>query len=312
MNRVSDMVTFITRRVGNVTAAEALRELNIAWAEMWDSQDLPGCLETVLIRPDDETARYLALPGFVGRVQGLRFAAWGPTIQLNYPTTYFQGNGPRWQSMLEWKSIDVEPLARQVQNVSPLTFKVPAPLEDDVTITVVGNATGASRARENVTLRAGERSVTSTIAFGPEIDSITKTAYCAKDITICDKDDNELAVLGAAELETRYIIVQLYDFCNRLIDFTCQSFEVLYKKRCPVLFFDEDTIPAPHHVAVQNQAVASLLAARSGDGDLTRANVYSARAAKAVSAFSQAELRGTSVKLNTGRTRMYTEYYGHL
>jgi hypothetical protein len=97
-----------------------------------------------------------------------------------------------------------------------------------------------------------------------------------------------------------------------MLDLACQAFEVLYKKRCSVLFFDEDTVPAPHYVAVQNQAVASLLAARSGDGDLTRASVFSARAAKAVSAFSQAQMRGTTVRIDTGKNSIYTEYYGHL
>jgi hypothetical protein len=312
MNRVSDMKAFVVKRVGNVTAEEALRELNTAWQEMWDSQDLPGCLESVLIKPEDGSARYLALPGFVGRIQGIRYAAWGPTIRLNYPTTYFQGTGPRWQSLVEWSSVDEEPLKRQVLNVSPLTFKVPAPLDEDIAITVVGNATGAERARETVTLLRGERSVTTSIAFGPSISSITKTAYCAKDITVVDKDDNELAVLGAADLQCRYMIVKLFDFCNRMLDLACQAFEVLYKKRCSVLFFDEDTVPAPHYVAVQNQAVASLLAARSGDGDLTRASVFSARAAKAVSAFSQAQMRGTTVRIDTGKNSMYSEYYGHL
>lgn len=312
MNRVSDMRTFVINRVGNVTEAEALRELNTAWAELWDTQDIPGCLETVLIRPDDSEQRYLALPGFVGRINGIRYASWGPTIRLNYPTVYFQGTGPRWQSMLEWASVDEEPLERGLDNVSPLTFSVPAPLAEDVTITIVGNATGAERARENVTLLAGERSVTTTIAFGPRVSSITKTAYCDKDITISDKDGNELGTLGAASLQSRYIIVKLYDTCSRLLDFNCQSFEVLYKKRCPVLFFDEDTVPTPFHVAVQNQAVASLLAARAGDGNMTRANIFAARAAKSVTAGAQERLRGTSVRVDTGKNSLYTQYWGHL
>lgn len=312
MNRVSDMRTFVINRVGNVTDAEALRELNIAWAELWDTQDIPGCLETIFIRPESTEQRYLSLPGYVGRINGIRYASWGPTIRLNYPTVYFQGTGPRWQSLLEWAAVDEEPLARQVENVSPLTFSVPAPMDTDIEITVIGNATGAERARENVTLLAGDRSVTTNIAFGPSISSITKTAYCDKDITVTDKDENELAVLGAASLQCRYIIVKLYDTCSRLLDFNCQSFEVLYKKRCPVLFFDEDTVPTPFHVAVQNQAAASLLAARAGDGNLTRANIFSSRAAKAVSAGSQDKLRGTSVRVDTGKNALYTQYYGHL
>lgn len=312
MNRVSDMRTYIINRVGNVSAAEALRELNTAWSELWDSQDLPGCLETVLVRPVDESDNFLAMPPFVGRIQGIRYAAWGPTIKLNYPTTYFQGDGPKWQSLIEWRSADEEPIKRQIQNVGPLTLKVPAPLTEDVAVTIIGNATGADRARETVTLRAGDRSVETLIGFGPFISSITKTAYCEKDITITDKDDQEIAILGASELQSRYIIVKLYDFCNRFLDLSCQSFEILYKKRCPVLFFDEDTIPAPHHIAAQNQAVASLLAARSGDGDMTRANMFSKRAAVAVTAFSQAQLRGTQVQVDVGRDDLYSTFWGHI
>jgi hypothetical protein len=305
------MRTFVINRVGNVTETEALRELNTAWQELWDTQDVPGCLETVLVQPEDRTAQQLALPGFVGRIQGIRFATWGPTVRLNYPTAYFQGMG-KWQSALEWAAVSEEPIKRQLTNVSPLTFTLPAPIADDVQITVVGNSTGADRARETVTIHAGDRAATSTLAFGPFISSITKTAHCAKDITITDKDAIEVAVLGASELQTRYIIVKLYEACFNYVDVSEQSFEILYKKRCPVLFFDEDTVPTPFHVAVQNQAVASLLGARSGDGDLTRASAFSARAARSVSAMAADRQRGTTVRLDTGKNSLYTRYRGRL
>lgn len=312
MNSVADMKAYVQAKVGTISAVEVLKELNLAWSTLYGVSDIPNSLATIFVRPASGTQNYITLPGFVGRVQGVRFSNWGPTIRLMYPTNYFSGTGPRWQSMLEWRSVDEVPTSAEIQNIGPVTLSVPAPLADDLEVTIIGQAAGASRARETVTLPAGERSVESATGFGPILDSITKTVYAAKDVTLTDKDGNEIAVLGAAETQTRYIEIKFSDSCGNYIDFNCQCFEVLYKKRAQVLWFDEDTIPAPYHVTVQNAAVASILAGRSSDGDMTRAAAFAGISAQSATRFAQDQLRGTDVRVITGPNNMYTQWSGHL
>jgi hypothetical protein len=312
MNRVSDIRTFISNRIGGaISDADVLREINIAWQEIWDAYDLPNCLETILVRPEGGES-FLTLPGCVGRVQGIKFSQWGPNVVLNYPTTYYAGTGPKWQSLLEWRSVDIAATKRALDNVGPLTLKIPNVLETDVEVTIIGPGAGSARIKEVVTIPAGEREATSDAAFGPDIRNITKDVVTAFDITIYDKDDNEVAVLAADQFETRYILLRLWDACNVYINPVSQCFEVLYKKRCPLLWFDEDTIPEPHHLTVQNAAVASILARRSGDGDLKRANVFAARAGVMMGQLSAGELRGTSVPVNVGQNSIYHRWWGHL
>lgn len=307
MNRVSDMMDFVRKRVGTVADDIILRELNLAWSAIWTAEDLPNCFQTILIKPSSGD-RWMSLPGFVDRIQGIRYASWGPTIKLNYPTTYFNGQGPRWQNLLEWRSVDVEAVKRQIDIVAPVTLTTAAPLSADVEVTIIGEGAGSGRLRETVTLPAGERTVTSSKSFGPTITSITKKVYTESDITVSDSAGNELAVLGSAELETRFVVVKLHDCCDQFINLNCQCFEVLYKTRPPVLWFEEDTVPTPHHNAVQAAATASILASKSGDGDLKRAAAYAQQAQMATSKFTQNELRGTDTPVITGGNPLITRW----
>jgi len=162
--------------------AWVIDKINDIAEEMYATQDITGCLRemTINIDADDDGPVYsslVALPYYVDQLRGLRFSVilGGKIPMETMQPRYSLGHG--WQNnpySLPFRIVrDNAPLKRDISNASVLTFTIAEPQTADITLSVVGKTTNASRAQETVTLVAGDITVSTTGNF-EDVETISK------------------------------------------------------------------------------------------------------------------------------------------
>ncbi len=311
-NRVTEIKEFIRPRVGQqISDAEILREINLAWSQIYATNTLPFSTGSVFIKPPPET-KIITLPYYVEGIRAIRAAKYGPNVRLNAPDFYFSDSKPQQINPFEFKRLPDSAINREFLQGQPLTIWLPRAQDEDIEVTVIGQGAGADRARESILIPIGEREATTSQAMGPSIVSITKSIFTQVNIEVRLADGTEIATLPNDQLATNYVSVQLTDQCCNLLHYDLQCFEVLFKRRAPLLWFEEDAIPDNFHIPVQNLAVANILMARSDKDSTERAANFGIMARGGLQAIRNENAVGTDYSIRTGTNPFTTNYNGDI
>jgi hypothetical protein len=212
--------------------------INEAAQEIYSHKDLPVVLKEVYCKLTNGTK--IALPPFVGEIRAMRSQRWNDKWSL-------LDMRPRY-SAVDWTTkfdkvriIGEAAIVNEITNASVLTVTVET-ADPELIITVVGETTTSNRSVDAITMDAvsklGVKSFT-------DIRSIKKNKVTDDNVIITDADGNEIALIYADQLESRYMIVDVSDYPT-LIDCAGQGIfvmEVLYKPRLPRMELDADEFP---------------------------------------------------------------------
>lgn len=250
----------ISTELGISVATDAERswiieKINDAARELYESQDITGCLREQTFNADSDGPQFsslVALPYYVDQIRGMRFSKlMGGKISANdMRPRYHFGRGWGTDSFVMPYRIVREraPLKRDISNASVLKFTIPEAEAVDVVINIVGETTNSARSAEQVTLIAGDLSVTSSGNF-VDVTHIEKSAVNVNDIIITDVEDNELGVIPNSEVIPIYKWLELQDsnagFAGSTQFNQLTAMDFLYKVRFTPFVNLYDEFPCP-------------------------------------------------------------------
>jgi len=243
------------------TRSRLLELINEAAEELWENNDLPGCLRELFVRvPADYV---IFLPSYVGELRSIR------DTDLRRPWT-LSDLRPRyhvheWPSnWMGWRFIGTSAIKAEITNSAPFTLAIPV-ADSELEITITGQTANAARRADTITMSA--LSNLATLGF-TSVDAIRANKLPTYDVTITDADDNEIAVLHSNSLETRYLMydVSEYPSVGNCSDNT-RLMEVLYKMRLPRLENDDDLFPVPEYDKILASKTVQLFAERQQGGE---------------------------------------------
>ena len=232
--------------------------INEAAEELWESEDLPGSLQEVVLKvfPNSE----LALPYFIGELRAARSRnlKYRYTIKDLFPHYTNQPADFEWK---EWRFKGYSATQRAIENAAPIQFDMS--VADGSIITVEGKTEDSNSTVDTIIMDATSKVGTKSFS---SIRAITRKSAGTYDINITDANGNELAVLYNNQLETRYIIVDVSQYPNYI---ECEDgsigVEVLFKVPLFRLNADGDSFPIPSwDTLIANKAVQLFTEAKPG------------------------------------------------
>jgi hypothetical protein len=261
-----------------------VEKINDAAREIYESDDIPGCLRELTFNIDDEAqeSSLVSLPGYIDKIRGLRWTSvqGGKIPQNDMRPRYHLGKG--WGAnafSLPFRTIrEVYPLKRDISNASILTFTIPVAEATDITITIVGRTNNSDRFSETVVIPAGDLTV-DTVGNYEEVHSILKAEANLYNITITDVEDNNLGVINNGDLSPAYKILELIDGnLGPQVNYGGQTaIDILYKTRFTPFVNLADEFPCPNCDRILFYKFAEYYLAQQ-PGRLTDAMAASAKA----------------------------------
>ncbi len=301
---LNDVLKLVQSRTG-LNDVDALREVNFAWRELWDMDDLPGSLWEVSISPENQVPPRMSLPWYIGQIRGVKMNWQRERMTLNTPHVYYQNN-EYYQSPFTWRILGKSPLMRSITNATRLDLTLGQNESAIVSVTIIGPTDTAAQTTETIVFPIGTRTK-STVNNFVDINSITKSTITANDISVKDSLGQEIAILPNSEYEASNTIVQILDKCMGTC-FTCGCFDIFYKLPLPILYNVNQLIPNESALVHKTLELITLnkpdqmpLAAayhQKADGMLANANANAAW--------------GISMPLDLGNSPFNTKYYGDI
>lgn len=240
-NMLKDVIDFVQSRTDMASREDVLREINFAWREIWNSDDLPNSVFEMTVKPFDDTAR-IALPHVVGVLRGVKANLGRIRVDLNTPRPYYQDES-YYQSPYTWRILGVSPLSQSITNATQLKFTI-AEAEDELfKVVVVGPNDNAVEGRDQLNFAPGITELYTTMRF-VDARSIVKDRILKSNVEITGANGEDFGIIPNLEFEARNTIVQITDKCLQCCN-NCRCFDVLFKKPAPYLYYDEQPIPYP-------------------------------------------------------------------
>ncbi len=238
IRRVASEVGITSPNENPEQKARLLDIVNVAANEVYENEDLPVSLKEIYLRANSN--KELALPPFVGELRAIRQSEdyrldWNlHDIRARYQNEPWRTN---WRN---WRIKGYSPIQTEITNAAPGLITVPI-ADSSIIITLVGETSNSSRWSERVILDLVSKS---WIGSFLDFTAIKKNKVTDYNITILDADNNEMAIIFADQLDSRYIIVDVSQYPN----LTCCPdgtfiMEVLYKPRLQRLERDDDEFP---------------------------------------------------------------------
>lgn len=216
------------------------QKINAAADEIWNSVDLPGCLQEDYFNLGESAV--ITLPYYVHRIRKVKPCEFGINTKLNGPipaySDHYYTNSP-WN----WRILRETPLMRDIEEASTLEIRPEIQLESDVLISFAGPTDVADRGQETVTLSAGESSV-QTVNRYEDLDLLQKHSKTAANLHVYDAKGNEVAFIPNHILPAKNTQIQVYTRCDSNMLNRCLS--VLYKPILPYMSEDLDVFPEPY------------------------------------------------------------------
>ena len=261
-------VAYILDRVGkklginpndNHQRSIMLDYLNEGAQELYEESDMVGSLvEDSFYVQGNKT---IALPSNVSSVRAIREKeSQYPWNLSNLVERYARNNIE--QDDRTWRIKGYEPF--KVTPTSFASMKATATQSmTDISLTVVGTRSDASRFVETVDMDATSNTFSTTFTA---IESIIKSDVCTYDISIKQSDDTVVAVIPNNEKESSYLIVDVseYPWESDAAQDDTHTLEVLYKKKLPYLSKDSDEFPADGYDNILVNKVMQLFMEEQG------------------------------------------------
>lgn len=227
--------------------AYILQVINEACDEIYSTTDLPVILKEVDIQVTKDLR--MALPGFVGEIRAVRVLKNWDWANYKFSLMGIQSKfaGNNWAN--KWSNFEIigeSPIANELLTQLPLKFSYPV-IDPTLIISTVGESSNSNRVVDNTPM-AG------LTVYGSKnyinITSLKKNRLSDYNVTITDANDNELAVIYADQLDSRYLLVDISKYPDLAGTDCCVGdtpygymATVLYKPRLNLLVNDEDEFP---------------------------------------------------------------------
>jgi len=299
---LKDIIEFVMSRT-NLTRESSLREINYAWRETWKSDDLPDSLFEITMEPIDSNSR-LSLPWYVYQLRGVKQNFLRMRIHLNTPRPFYQDDS-YVQSPFVWRLLGTSPLIRSITNATTVNLSFTEPVTEEVIVSLIGPDDNGSNVREQITFAPNETTKRSTKRY-TDFSTITKDKITETDLIVTDASSNELARVPNLDFEARNMVIQITDKCFVCANF-CRCFDILYKKKVPYLYYDEQYVPDEE--VIQAKTMEWILMPK--DGQETKTQMFSEKARQLISQFNGDD-RGTEFKIDLGLNKFTTQYRGKL
>lgn len=300
---LKNVIDFVRSRT-DLTRDNALREINFAWKELWNSDDLPNSVFELSVTPLDDNAR-ISLPHYVGEIRGAKQSTWGrERVILHTPRPWYQDDVYA-QSPFVWRILGTSPLLTSVTNASTVTLTFDKPVTERTIITLLGPNDNGGTVRDQITFEIADTTHESTERF-TDFQSITKDLLTPANLKVTDANNREIAIIPNDAYEAKNTIVQITDKCFKICNW-CRCFDVLYKKTTPILFYDETAVPFEEVLMAKTLEWIAL----PKDGQEQKAAMFADKARNLLVQFNGNEV-GVDHKLDVGRNRMPTLYHGYL
>lgn len=297
------VIDFVMSRAGFAKREDALREINFAWVEIWNSDDMPNSVFEITVKPDDSNP-LISLPWYVGVLRGVRLNASKERVHLYTPRPYYQDQH-YFQSQYTWKVMGTRPLMRSIINATTMTFTIDKPEASVFNVYAVGPTDSASEDNETITFQPGETSMPCTKRF-TDLTSLTKDAFTLTDVNIIGANGEELGIIPNVEWEARNTIVQLTDRCIIESNF-CRCFDILYKKVAPILYNEYSTVPNEEVLMTKTMEWISL----PKEGQEQKALLYGTKSATLLSNFNN-NVSSIEKRLDLAENKFCSRYWGYL
>jgi len=301
---LKNVIDFVVSRT-KMSREDALREINFAWRETWNSDDLPNSLFEISVTPVDSNAR-ISLPWYVGEVRGVKQNyGYGRTrIELNTPRPYYQDQ-VYLQSPFTWRNLGSSPLVRSITNATTVNLTFTEPVTKAVTVSLIGPNDNGSNDREQIVFDINDITKTSTKRF-TDFNAIAKSVITETDLIVKDSNDVELARIPNLAFEAKNTIWQITDKCFVACNY-CRCFDVLYKLPAPYLYFDEQAVPFEEVLMAKTMEWIAL----PKEGQEQKAVLYGEKAKQLIIQYNANE-RGIEHKIDLGINKFNTAYVGNL
>lgn len=302
-----DVIEYVKSRAGIPNRDVALREINFAWKELWNIDDLPGSIMEISAQPETTSGRF-TLPPFVGKVRAVKSNSSRLRVFLLTPRSQFQA-AEYIQSPYSWIELGTHPLYQTVTNATTLDFSITEAEDIQFAVTIIGPTDRASEDREQITFPIGTLSVQSTKRF-TDVRSISKEIFTKSDVLIYDSTETEIGMIPNNAYEGRNTIIQVTDRCTSQLCTECKCYDILYKSPVPILYYDEQSIPGGYDEALMTKTLEWIMLPKEGQDQ--KAILYGEKS-KALMQFNNEESGvGKTQKVDLTGNRFCTQYYGYL
>lgn len=310
------ILTEVARKTGvdlTDTAQRALLvdEVNKAAREVYRAKDLPVSLKEVFIRATAE--REIALPPFVGELRAIRSGCKDYcTDKWQLHTMYPRYTKEEWVNQWKnWRKKGTSPIAIEWEETAPGTIIYPE-IDNDLTITIVGETANSNRAVDNIVVSATSVSWTKTFL---NITRISKNKITDYDIVLEDAAGNECAIIYADQLEARYQLIDVSEYpthasgCCACDDGT-MVLQLLYKPVLPYMSLDTDFFPVEGYDDVIIVKTLQLLT-EDEEGKEQRAILMDAKAKRLLNEISGDRQGHIKRKISFKRNPFFRTNYRH-
>lgn len=293
-----DIISFIAARTGLKDREAILREINYAWNEIWNSDDLPNSLFEVTVVPSDSADKRISLPYFVHRIRAVKESGSRLRVTVNTPRPYYQ-DGSYDLSPYTWRELGSSPLSRTIENASLLKFSITTPETARFTVTVIGPDDNAVETRDQVIFSPGDLEKWTTKRF-TDATSIVKDALLSSNVSITGANDEDFGIIPNLAYEARNTVIQVTDKCACVCT-SCNCFDILFKKPAPVLYYDEQAVPFPEVLMTKTLEWIEL----PKDGQEKKALIYAEKSKALLNSYNANE-RGVEKKIDLGTNHFCT------
>ncbi len=230
----------------NTTERAKLVDLvNEAARDLYTNPDaqLPIALQEVYVRV--EANKEMALPPFVGELRAIREGCLDYcTEKWELHTMLPKYHKTEWKNQWKnWRDKGYCAIAYESLDGAPGEISIPT-ADPTLTVTIQGETEDSNKAIDIITMDAVSKTWTKTWTH---IKQIEKNKVTSENITITDVQGNELAIIYADQLKSRYKLVDVSQYPTHLGCCTCDDgsnvFEVLYKPTLNIMQEDSDFFP---------------------------------------------------------------------
>ena len=232
---LTDISIEIGRASGDGDTSARIYRVNKAAEELHDAHDFEEGLDEAIFNfnPSTVGAQTITLPPYVFKVRGARYADSRIPITIddmrNRYNFQWHYENETWYLKPRYKGIS--PLARNIDNQSTVTLKVPVVEPIAFSVVVTGETDRANRVSETINFATTDLEKESVGNY-LRIESIVKSRITQSDVTILDAEDNELGKVLNSEYQSHYSLYQIMDEeAGVTLPTSFNGCEVLYKKK---------------------------------------------------------------------------------
>lgn len=297
-----DVIEFVKSRL-SFDDTRALREINLAYQELWGTNDFENSVQEMSVKPIDQS-NIITLPWYVDVIKAVKYNPSRERVRLFDVRPYYQDD-TYWQSIYAWRVLGNSPLNTSIINATTLTLRIPEAETERFVVTIQGPSDHSQSTREQVTFEPGDVEKETTRAF-VDVTSISKDVLTANDVTVLTASDVEIAHIPNNRYEARNMVIQITDKLYKPCTF-CQCWDILFKRPCPILVYPET--PVPGEQALMNKVMEWVTLPQEDGG--AQAQLFNIKS-ESLLKITNNNQKGTDKPLDIQSSPWTRRYYGNL